>query len=168
MRTVPTAVPARLPDGYGQTAATRADLLAWEDVARRIAASPNYWLATAGPGGRPHLRPVDGVFVDDALAFGGSPATRWVRNLLRCPAASASLPDDDSAVILEGDAELVTDPDLEITRAVTRARERKYPRHHRPGEPFRPFWALRPRHVHAWTLTGFPSKATRFDFKASE
>lgn len=165
MATIPTAVPARFPDEYGQTDTTRADLQAWDDVAARIAASPNYWLATTTPDGRPYVRPVDGVFVDATLAFGGSPATRWVRHLQQRPAVSVSLPDDDHAVILDGDVELVTDPELAIADAVTAANVQKYPQYHAEGAPeFLPFWALRPHRVYAWSLTGFPARATRFDF----
>jgi general stress protein 26 len=164
MTTSPTALPARFPAEYDQTPDAAAELLAWEDVAERIAASPNYWLATTTDDGRPHLRPVDGVFVDATLAFGGSPATRWVQHLQQRPTASASLPDDDHAVVLEGNVDLVTDPRLVLTAAVNAANAAKYPQYYGDEPEFRPFWALRPRHVFAWTLTGFPSRATRFSF----
>jgi hypothetical protein len=129
-----------------------------------IAASPNYWLATTTDDGRPHLRPVDGVFVDDTLAFGGSPETRWVRNLLRRTGVSVSLPDAEHAVVLEGEVELVTDPSLAIAETVRAANAAKYPQYHTEAAGFRPFRALRPRRVYAWILTGFPDRATRFDF----
>jgi len=168
--TTPTAVAARFPSEYGQTPETTAELFAWDDVAERIAASSNYWLATTTDEGRPYLRPVDGVFVDATLAFGGSPETRWVRHLQRRPAVSASLPDDDHAVILDGTAEVVTDPDLPIAGAVRAAQVAKYPQYfggeNDPG--FQPFWALRPHRVYAWSLTGFPSKATRFEFDGGD
>jgi hypothetical protein len=168
--TTPTSTSAHFPAEYGQTPASLAELLTWEDVAERIAASPNYWLATTTDDGRPHLRPVDGVFVEDALAFGGSPATRWVRHLQQRPAVSVSLPDDDHAVILEGTAELVTDPELPIVALVGPANVAKYPQYYgnEASPPFRPFWALRPRRVYAWALTGFPNRATRFDFDGVE
>lgn len=162
----PTATPARFPSQYGQTAETLTDLLEWGEVADRIAASPNYWLATTTDDGRPHQRPVDGVFVDATLAFGGSPATRWVRNLQQRHAVSVSLPDDDHAVILEGDVGLVTDENLPIAQLVRAANATKYPQYHTDDAAFRPFWALQPRCVYAWTLTGFPNRATRFDFEA--
>jgi nitroimidazol reductase NimA-like FMN-containing flavoprotein (pyridoxamine 5'-phosphate oxidase superfamily) len=163
MATEPSATPPRFPAGYGDP--TASEVLAWGDVAQRIAASPNYWLATTTDEGRPHLRPVDGVFVDATLAFGGSPATRWVRHLQQRPAVSVSLPDDDHAVVLEGDAELVTDAGRALAGAVAAANAAKYPQYHTEGEAsFRPFWALRPRRVYAWTLTDFPARATRFDF----
>jgi hypothetical protein len=159
-----TARPARFPDEYGQTDESRSELQEWSDVATRIAAAKNYFLATTTDGGRPHLRPIDGVFVDDTLAFGGSPETRWVRHLQRHPAASVSLPDDDHAVVIEGDVEYVTDPDSPLSAAVLAANVRKYPQYYGDGDRgFLPFWALRPRRVYAWSLTGFPTKATRFD-----
>jgi uncharacterized pyridoxamine 5'-phosphate oxidase family protein len=165
MTTTPTAIPARFPAEYGQTPETTADLLVWNDVADRIAASTNYWLATITDDGRPYLRPVDGVFVDATLAFGGSPATRWVRHLQQRPSVSVSLPDDDHAVVLEGDVELVTDENLPIAALVGAANVAKYPQYFGEGAAFHPFWALRPRRVYAWSLTGFPNRATRFDFE---
>lgn len=161
---IPTSSPARFPSEYGQTPASMAELLPWDEVADRIARSPNYWLATTTDDGRPYQRPVDGVFVDATLAFGGSPATRWVRHLQHRAAVSVSLPDDDHAVVLEGDVELVTDESLPIARLVGTANATKYPQYHREGAAFQPFWALRPGRIYAWTLTGFPTRATRFDF----
>src|SRR5437763_11136981 len=150
MTTTPTAVPARFPTEYGQTDATVGDLLVWDDVAERIAASPNYWLATTTDSGRPYLRPVDGVFVGATLAFGGSPETRWVQHLEQRPAVSISLPDDDHAIVLDGNAELVTDPGLAIADEVGSANVAKYPQYYRDGNTvFRPFWAVRPRRVYA-------------------
>ena len=106
-----------------------AALLDWPDVAERIAAARNYWLATTTDDGRPYQRPVDGVFVDATLAFGGSPQTRWVRNLEQRPEVSVSLPDDDHAVVLEGQAVWVTEPDLPIAAAVRAAERAKYPQY---------------------------------------
>jgi general stress protein 26 len=162
--TIPKATAARFPQEYGQTPETRAALLDWSEVAERIAGARNYWLATLRRDGRPHLRPVDGVFVHDALCFGGSPATRWVQHLQHQSAVSASLPDDDHAVILEGRAELVEDPADPVAIALAPANHAKYPQYFSGDEPFRPFWCLRPSRVYAWSLATFPARATRFDF----
>jgi uncharacterized pyridoxamine 5'-phosphate oxidase family protein len=165
----PIASAAHFPTDYGQTAETRANLLDWREVAARIETARNYWLATTDSAGRPHLRPVDGVFVDGALCFGGSPRTRWVRNLQERPEVSASLPDDDHAVILEGRAELISDPDLPVSIALAPANRAKYPQYFDSDAPseFQPFWCVRPRRVFAWSLTDFPNAATRFDFAAA-
>lgn len=169
--TSPTAAPptsraVRFPSEYGQTAETTAELQSWEDVAGRIAAAKNYVLATTTDDGKPYVRPVDGVFVGSTLAFGGSPETRWVRHLQQRPSASATLPDDDHAVIIEGTVELVTDETDPLVEAVWAANREKYPQYFgddSPHEPV-PFWALRPRRVYAWSLSEFPRRATRFDF----
>jgi nitroimidazol reductase NimA-like FMN-containing flavoprotein (pyridoxamine 5'-phosphate oxidase superfamily) len=163
---IPTARAARFPSEYGQTPETLAQLQSWDEVAARIAAAKNYWLATTTADGRPYVRPVDGVFVDATLAFGGSPATRWVQHLQQRPAVTVSLPDDDHAVILEGDAELVEDASVPLADAVLAANRTKYPQYWSedgPHESITPFWALRPRRVYAWSLGEFPRRATRFD-----
>ncbi len=162
----PTATAARFPSDYGQTPELLKELLPWDEVAGRIAGARNYWLVTLHPDGRPHLRPVDGVFVENVLCFGGSPETRWVRHLQHHREITASLPDDDHAVILEGTAELVEDADDPLADAVNTANRVKYPQYFSSDEPspFHPFWCLRPARVYAWSLTGFPARATRFDF----
>jgi len=76
--TTPTAVAARFPSEYGQTPETTAELFAWDDVAERIAASSNYWLATTTDEGRPYLRPVDGAAVVVTVPVRGLPQTRVV------------------------------------------------------------------------------------------
>jgi general stress protein 26 len=139
-------------------------MLPWEFVEERLVAAPNYWIATVGPDGVPHARPVDGVWVDGALTFGGSPQTRWVRNLQEDARISVHLPHDDEVVILEGTAELVTDSTHPLAAPSTRAVRAKYPQYFADEEdpPFRPFWTLRPATVYAWSLSGFPGNVTRW------
>ena len=162
----PRTTAARFPADYGQTSETLAAVQSWGDVSARVEASLNYVVATTTDDGRPYQRPVDGVFVDDTLVFGGSPETRWVRHLHQRPDVSATLPDDDQCVILEGRAELVTDPGHPLAAGVASANRAKYPQYFQDDDTpeFQPFWALRPRVVYAWSLTGFPRRATRFDF----
>ncbi len=162
----PMATPARFPAEYGQTPETTAQLLGWDEVSERIAASPNYWLATTTDAGSPNLRPVDGVFVEQTLAFGGSPKTRWVRHLQQRAEVTASLPDAEHAIVLEGRAELVTDAQSPLALAVAAANRAKYPQYYTsesalPG----PFWSCRPRRVYAWSLSTFPNRATRFELE---
>jgi general stress protein 26 len=161
------AVPAdraQLPSEYG-VPADADGMLPWEFVEQRLEAAPNYWVTTVGPGGAPHARPVDGVWVDGALCFGGSPKTRWVRNLQSNAQVSVHLPHDDEVVILEGTAEFVTDAGHPVATPSGRASRAKYPQYYGGGEdppPFRPFWMLRPSVVYAWSLSGFPGNVTRW------
>ena len=128
----------------------------------------NYWITTIGPDVRPHARPVDGVWVDGALCFGGSPETRWVRNLMANPSISVHLSSEAEAIILEGSAEYVTNRSHPLAAASAAASKEKYPQYFSGNEaPFRPFWALRPTTAFAWTLEGFPRGATRWRFEAA-
>jgi hypothetical protein len=84
------------------------DLLPWRWAERRLAAARNYWVATAGPGGVPHARPVWGIWTPAGLLFStGSPVA--LRNLRANPAVSVHLGDGDDVVILEGTAGRVAD-----------------------------------------------------------
>ena len=151
-----------VPGSEGETG----DRIPWSYVDEKLRAASNYWVATVRPDGRPHTRPVDGVWVDGALCFGGSPETRWVKNLQRNPAISVNLSSEAEAIILEGTAELISDADHPLAVASTAASREKYPQYFEAGllAEFHPFWALRPRRAYAWSLEGFPSRATRWDF----
>jgi hypothetical protein len=142
--------------------------LPWSFVEERLQAAPIYWLTTTSPAGQPHARPVDGVWLDGALCFGGSPETRWSRNLTANPAISVHLASTTDAVILEGTAHFVTDPNHPLAAPSDAASRAKYPQYYTNASdetpPFQPFWALRPRTVYAWTLEGFPRGAARWTF----
>ena len=147
--------PVRFPAAYGPPGGPDS-LLPWSYVEERLRAAANYWITTVGPPARPHARPVDGVWVGGALCFGGSPETRWVRNLIANPSIS---------VHLSSEAEDVTDPSHPLAALSMAASKQKYPQYFSGSEsPFRPFWALRPTRAYAWTLEGFPHGATRWRF----
>ncbi|HLF76890.1 MAG TPA: pyridoxamine 5'-phosphate oxidase family protein [Dehalococcoidia bacterium] len=161
-----SATSARFPAEYGQKPGQDPDLLPWSHIEERLRSALNYWLASIAPSGRPHLRAVDGVWVEGALCFGGSPETRWVRNLEINPAVSISLPSDAEAIILEGNVEHITDASHPLEAAADAASREKYPQYFTgdTDPPFHPFWALRPSVAYAWTLADFPNRATRWTF----
>lgn len=71
-----------------------------------------YWLATVRADGRPHLRPLLGLWLDDGFFFVTGERTRKGRNLAHDPrcviaASSQTLPALD--IIIEGTAVKVTD-----------------------------------------------------------
>ena len=162
----PTSVRAvRFPPQYG-TPGEPDSLLPWRYVEDRMLAAPNYWITTVSADARPHARPVDGVWVDGALCFGGSPDTRWVRNLTANPAISVHLSSETEAIILEGTAEHATDRSHPLAQPCMAASKQKYPQYYTGQDiPFRPFWMLRPTTAFAWTLEGFPRGATRWRFE---
>ncbi|UQT57067.1 pyridoxamine 5'-phosphate oxidase family protein [Streptomyces durmitorensis] len=43
------------------------ELLPWAWAAQRLTAARTYWIATTRPDGRPHTRPVWGVWLEDGL-----------------------------------------------------------------------------------------------------
>jgi len=151
------------PRAYGAPGDAGA-LLPWSYVEERVRVASNYWITTVGPNARPHARPVDGVWVDSALCFGGSPETRWVRNLAANPSVSVHLSSEAEAIILEGTAECITDPTDPLAAPSLAASREKYPQYFSGNVPFRPFWALRPTTAFAWRLQGFPRGATRWRF----
>jgi nitroimidazol reductase NimA-like FMN-containing flavoprotein (pyridoxamine 5'-phosphate oxidase superfamily) len=83
----------------------------WAAAERRLARARTYWLATTTPEGRPHVRPVLGVWVDGALHTTSSPAARKARNLAEDDRCSLSLSADAVDVVLEGRAAKVVEAD---------------------------------------------------------
>jgi hypothetical protein len=158
----PTRSRPRFPTEYGAPRTTEG-LLSLEWLYERLGSARNYWLSSITPGGRPHARPVDGVWVEGALSCGGGPATRWVRNLHANPAVTVTLGGEDEADILEGDAEWIVDPDHPLAVASTHAAREKYP-YYFGAEPLphRPFFAVRPHVAYGWTLDTFPASTTRW------
>src|SRR5262245_36164925 len=154
----------RLPSAYGALGGS-GGLLPWSFVEERMRRAANYWMVTVGPNARPHARPVDGVWVEGVLCFGGSPETRWVRNLIANPAMSVNLSSEAEAIILEGTAEVVTDPAHPLAAPSMAASRQKYPQYYAAESSFRPFWTLQPTRAFAWKLEGFPRGATRWSFE---
>jgi general stress protein 26 len=158
----PKADRPAIPREYG-TPKTAKGLLDWASVEQRLTDARVYWVATSGPGGRPRVRPVDGIYVDGSIYVGGSPKTRWVRDLIDNAQVSVHL-DGPDVVIMEGEAELLERVPRETAERLAAASNAKYPEYGMKPEDYSgpgPF-AIRPRKVVAWTnLTKDP---TRFRF----
>jgi hypothetical protein len=82
----------------------------WTEARERLAGSHAYWIATNYPSGRPHVRPVLAVWVDDALYLSSDPVARKSRNLDADAHCSVATSCDDLDLVIEGTAERVTDP----------------------------------------------------------
>jgi hypothetical protein len=122
----------RIPAEYG-VPSRKADLLPWSFVEERMSRSKHYWLATTGPDGRPHVRPIDGVWLDEKLYFGGSAQSNWRRNLVRDPRASINLEDGQQAVILQGHVSEVC-PNRDLAVRLAGASNGKYGYGQKPGD----------------------------------
>jgi hypothetical protein len=125
--------------------------MSWSVVEERLAASPNYWLATVRPDGRPHVAPIWGVWVDGALYFDGSPKTRWARNIAISPAVSVNLENGNDAVILEGIVETVR-TDTALGTRILEVWDAKYGRLP-PDPPVGGMFRFRPRAARAWSFS---------------
>src|ERR1700674_5664184 len=74
--------------GYGLLDADQGTgLLPWSWAVERLTRSHDYWVATVRPGGRPHVMPVWGVWIDDALWFSSSRARARPATLPPTPTA---------------------------------------------------------------------------------
>jgi PPOX class probable F420-dependent enzyme len=102
--------------GYGILAPDEGTgLLPWSWARRRLADSHDYWVSTVRPDGRPHAMPVWGVWLDACIWFSSSRRSRKARNLAERPDCVVTTDDALNPVVLEGRAELITEP-AEIAR----------------------------------------------------
>jgi nitroimidazol reductase NimA-like FMN-containing flavoprotein (pyridoxamine 5'-phosphate oxidase superfamily) len=162
--TSPTAAPRvdrpDIPAEYGIGKAT--DHVDWAHVEERLANDRVYWIATVGPGGRPRVWPVDGMYVDGVLYVGGSPQTRWIRELAANPQVSVHLDGGRDVVIVDGEAEILQSNSDAFAERLAAASNAKYPEYGMTPASFKgpgPI-AIRPRKVIAWT--DFMKDPTRF------
>ena len=156
----PVASRATLPLDYGLP--KDSPLLSWPDVAERIKKALHYWLSTSGPDGTPIARPIDGMWVADALYFGGGSNVRWMRNLKANPNVCLTLEDAERAVIMEGAVTMET-PDAALAAVLAADANEKYEWAEGGAEQYEAETCVfRPRNVLAWTL--LYQDATRFDF----
>lgn len=148
-----------LPEAYGTPART----LAFEDVRRSLETAKQYWLSIPRPGRSPHVVPVDGLWHEDRLVYGGSPQTLHSRAVREQPIVTMHLPDPWQVVIVEGKVE-VTVNSAETARELAALNTEKYPEYGMEFDPklYRQVFALHPRRVRAWT--SFPEDVTRYVF----
>ena len=157
----PQASPPEAPPNYPFPKSAEG-LLPWSHAVARLGPARNYWLATTRPDGRPHVTPLWGVWVDEALYFDGLPTTRWARNLAANPAAAFHLENGDDVVILEGIVDdLVTD--AEVAARIVDAWGAKYGELH-PEPAGRGIFRLRPRTARAWSHSTL-TDGTRWHFE---
>ncbi len=102
-------------DGYG------APVIAWARVRERLnqgltqapgTGGPGRhtcWLATVGPDARPHVMPLGVLWIDGAFYFNSGPGTRKAKNLARNPHCVLTVATEPFDLVLEGDAQKVTD-----------------------------------------------------------
>ena len=78
-----------IPAEYGVSRTT--ERVDWAHVEDRLGAARVYWIATVGAGGRPRVRPVDGMYVDGTLYVGGTRRRGGSRSLPPIPTSPSTL-----------------------------------------------------------------------------
>lgn len=138
--------------------------LPWKWAAARLTEARNYWIATTRPNGKPHCRPVWGVWYNDALYF-STGSLAW-KNLASNPAITVHLESGSQVVILEGAAE--KGGHLPEVEEVARLYQEKYHWELVPNEVY----VMRPQVAFGWLSddegldggTIFNGTATRWQF----
>jgi hypothetical protein len=90
--------------------------LPWAWAVERLTRSRRFWLATTRADGTPHVVPVWGAWVGDALVFSTGRRTRKARNIGANARCVITTEHANEAVIIEGAASEVTAP-TELDRA---------------------------------------------------
>ncbi|MEL7155522.1 MAG: pyridoxamine 5'-phosphate oxidase family protein [Actinomycetota bacterium] len=157
-----------VPDGYGVPDGPDG-LLDWAIVEQQLVDARHYWMATTRPDGRPHVVPRWGAWLDGALYYDGSPATRHARNAEANPACAVHIGEGADAITLEGSSVASSPVTGDLGVRIAAAIGAKY-----GDDGYRPepdAWAgpdagglrvFRPEKALAWF--DFPNDLTRFRF----
>lgn len=86
----------------GQTTTTP-----WAEAREHLEQAEIYWLSTVRSDGAPHTVPVLGVWVDGALHFAASPASRKAKNLAHSPRCTVAANTQGLDLVIEGRATMV-------------------------------------------------------------
>ncbi|MGH9224420.1 MAG: pyridoxamine 5'-phosphate oxidase family protein [Acidimicrobiales bacterium] len=99
-------------------------LLPWSWAVERLTRSHDYWVATIGRDGRPHVMPVWGVWRDGCVWWSSSLRSRKARNVEADGRCAVTTDDAQEPVVVEGIAERTTD--VAEIGAMLDATNRKY------------------------------------------
>jgi nitroimidazol reductase NimA-like FMN-containing flavoprotein (pyridoxamine 5'-phosphate oxidase superfamily) len=100
--------------------------LPWTWATERLARAAWYWIGSTRPDGRPHAKPVWGVWANGRLYLDNNPKSRSSRNLAVNPAVVVHVESGPDVVIVEGTASPVTDLDQEAAERIAEAFATKY------------------------------------------
>jgi nitroimidazol reductase NimA-like FMN-containing flavoprotein (pyridoxamine 5'-phosphate oxidase superfamily) len=160
-KTQPSASRPHMP-GYGIKApAEGSGLLLWKWAEERLGKVHNFWVATTRPDGRPHVMPVWGVWMEDALYFSTGARSRKARNLKANPSCVVCGEHARGQIIIEGTAKRLSDSKL--WKRFAKVYEKKY-NFDMSGYRAEPFYVVRPRTAFGLWEKDFLGSATRWQF----
>ena len=67
--------------GIGRGGSAPGERLPWEHVAGWLESARNYWVCTTRPDGRPHAKPVWGLWLEGRVMFSTDPNSVTARNI---------------------------------------------------------------------------------------
>jgi len=149
-----------LPAGEGR------GLLPWSWAEERLVRSHDFWLATVGRDGTPHLMPVWALWHDGQLWFSSSNGSRKARNLSQEPRCTVSTDNPLEPVVVQGRARRVDDTDH--LRTMLEAENAKYGTAYgmdMVDPAMNSVFALLPEWVFALDSRDFTGSPTRFTFR---
>ncbi len=152
-----------MPEGYGLQPVEAGQLLPWAWAEERLSASRNYWICSTRADGRPHVAPVWGVWLDNALYFGTDPLSAKARNLAANPAVTTHLESGDEVVIVEGQAATIT-LTADLAARLDEVYLTKYQMKLSEAAETAAIVRVWPLVVLGWLETDFPNTATRWRF----
>ena len=158
---LPLPSPSR-PILYGAPAPD-GELLPWSWADDRLRQARNYWVVSVRPSGRPHSRPVWGVWLNETFYFSTSRRSHKGRNLAANPEVVIHLESGDEAVIFEGIVEEISEDPANFN-AFADAYETKYPGFRPKFNPGEVTYRVVPRQAFAWREADFQSSTTRWQF----
>jgi hypothetical protein len=143
-------------------------LIPWAEAERRLTVSHDYWCATVGPDGRPHVMPVWGVWLGEQLWFSSGLQSRKARDLAVDPRCTLTTDDAQNPVVVDGVAVQVSGAGG--IAAFVDAMNRKYDAG-MTTDFLNPVvngtFAVRPERVIALTHDDFTGSPTRWRFPAA-
>lgn len=148
----------RIP-GYG-IPKSKTGILSWKWAEEKLSRSRQYWLSTVRADGHPHVMIIWGLWFDGAFWFGTGSKTQKARNLAANPNCVIGTHDAAEAVIVEGMAELVTDP--AVRKKLEPLSVTKYGMS--GGDDSEPLYRVRPRLAFGLVEKTWPKSATRWVF----
>jgi hypothetical protein len=153
----PVADRPDMPEGYLEAAP-----LPWRWAEEQLVDARNYWVTTIGPQGRPHVRPVWAVWLDDSVQF--STGARHGTNIARDQRVTVNLDSGDYCVIIEGTGDAVTDESARRAFAAAYATKYDWPM---SLDFVDVLYVVRPRVVFGWIAEDIAPQSTLFGATAT-
>jgi hypothetical protein len=122
-------------------------LLPWSWAEHRLGTARNYWIATTRPDGRPHTRPVSGIWLDGAFYF--STGSLAAVNLDTNPELTVHLESGAEVLIIEATAGVLDEQQLQ--QRIMRAYNDKYHWDLDPDQAQR-WYEVRPKTAFGWIV----------------